>query len=122
MQVAESTEKAISRPTNSYTEFTKLGWISKFPMPMVGAEVNVKINGIGRSVVKKYFVEHGFIGMVVQPYDPPAWYIKQNGADEPCHVFPAECEEFQVRHEDGSVDSEFYNSGLHAFDQQEVQA
>ena len=122
MEVAESTEKAISRPTNSYTEFTKLGWISKFPMPMVGAEVNVKINGIGRSVVKKFFVEHGFIGMVVQPYDPPAWYIKQNGADEPCHVFPAECEEFQVRHEDGSVDSEFYNSGLHAFDQQEVQA
>ena len=119
MEVAESTEKAISRPTNSYTEFTKLGWISKFPMPMIGAEVNVKINGIGRSVVKKFFVEHGFIGMVVQPYDPPAWYIKQNGADEPCHVFPAECEEFQVRNEDGSVDSEFYNSGLHAFDQQE---
>ena len=50
MEVAESTEKAISRPTNSYTEFTKLGWISKFPMPMIGAEVNVKINGIGNNL------------------------------------------------------------------------
>lgn len=122
MEVAESTEKSVSRPTNSYTEFTKLGWMAKKQIPLIGSEVEVKINGIGRSVVKKYFVEHGFIGLVVQPQNPPTWYIKQNGADEPCHVFPAECEEFQVRHEDGSVDSEFYNSGLHAFDQQEEQA
>ena len=114
MEVAESTEKAISRPTNSYTEFTKLGWISKFPMPMVGAEVNVKINGIGRSVVKKFFVEHGFIGMVVQPYDPPAWYIKQNGADSVCHVFPAEVAELQVRKDDGKPNEEFYNKALQA--------
>ena len=102
--------KKVEQPVNSYTEFEKLAWGSDKPIPAVGSEVNVKINGIGRSKVLKYFVEYGFIGMLVQPFDPPAWYIKQNGADEPCHVFPAECEELQVRKDDGTADKEFYES------------
>jgi len=104
--------KHISRPTGSYTEFEKLQWVTNKPIPAVGSEVEVKINGIGRSTVLKYFVEHGFIGLVVQPQNPPTWYIKQNGADEPCHVFPAECLELQVRNEDGKADEEFYNEAL----------
>ena len=114
MEVAESTEKAISRPTNSYTEFTHLQWVCNQPIPAIGTEVNVKINGIGTSVVKKYFVEHGFVGMIVQPYDPPAWYIKQNGAHSVCHVFPAEVAELQVRKDDGKPNEEFYNKALQA--------
>lgn len=102
--------KKVEQSVNSYTEFEKLAWGSDQPIPVVGSEVNVKINGIGRSKVLKYFVEYGFIGMLVQPFDPPAWYIKQNGADEPCHVYPAECEELQVRKEDGTADKEFYES------------
>lgn len=100
----------VQQPVNSYTEFEKLAWGSDQSIPAVGSEVNVKINGIGRSKVLKYFVEYGFIGMLVQPFDPPAWYIKQNGADEPCHVFPAECEELQVRRVDGTADKDFYES------------
>ena len=88
--------KKVEQPVNSYTEFEKLAWGSDQSIPAVGSEVNVKINGIGRSKVLKYFVEHGFIGLLVQPFDPPAWYVKQNGADEPCHVFPAETEELRV--------------------------
>ena len=101
----------IEQPLKSYTEFEQLAWVSKMPIPKVGDEVNVTINGIGRSIVLKYFVEHGFIGLLVQPQNPPTWYwhLKQNGADEPCHVFPAECTELQVRNEDGKVDSKFYN-------------
>jgi len=94
-------------------EFDKLQWVAKKPLPNVGEELNVRVNGIGRSVVKKYFVEHGFVGMIVQPQNPPTWYIEQNGADEPCHVFPAECTELQVRNDDGQVDSEFYDKVLH---------
>ena len=101
--------KSVSRPVNTYTEFEKLQWITNKPIPAVGSEVCVKINGIGRSKVIKYFIEHGFIGLLVQPQNPPTWYIKQNGADEPCHVFPAECLELEVRDEEGKVDSEFYN-------------
>ena len=96
-----------------YKEFEKLRWVCKNPIPAVGSKVNVKINGIGESTVLRYFVEHGFIGLLVQPTNPPTWYIKQNGADEPCHVFPAECEELQARKADGSVDKEFYES-IHA--------
>ena len=96
-----------------YKEFEKLRWVCKNPIPPVGSKVNVKINGIGESTVLRYFVEYGFIGLLVQPTNPPAWYIKQNGADEPCHVFPAECEELQARKADGSVDKEFYST-IHA--------
>lgn len=88
--------KKVEQPVNSYTEFEKLAWGSDQTIPAVGSEVDVKINGIGRSKVLKYFVEHGFIGLLVQPFDPPAWYIKQNGADEPCHVFPSETAELRV--------------------------
>ena len=104
--------KSISRPKGTYTEFEQLQWVANKPLPAVGSEVEVKINGIGRSKVLKYFVEHGFIGLVVQPQNPPTWYIKQNGADAPCHVFPAECLEFQVRNDDGKVNEEFYKDAL----------
>ena len=55
--------------TQKYVEFDKLTWVSRKQIPYIGEEVNVKINGIGRSVVQKYFVEHGFIGLIVKPND-----------------------------------------------------
>lgn len=96
--------------SKSYVEFDKLAWVCDRPIPARGTEVNVRINGIGRSVVQKYFVEHGFIGLIVKPHNPPDWYIKQNGADAVCHVFPAETTELQVRNEEGEHDKEFYQS------------
>ena len=91
-----------------YLEFEKLGWVADKPIPKVGSELNVKINGIGHSVVQKYFVQHGFIGMIVKPTDPPPWYLEQNGKGSLCHVFPAECSELEVRMKDGEVDDDFY--------------
>lgn len=76
----------------TYFEFDSLSYGgSDNPIPAVGTMLMVKMNGIGKATVLKYFVEHGYIGMIVQPVEPPEWYVKQNGADEPCHVFPAEC-------------------------------
>tara|TARA_B100001094_G_scaffold57552_1_gene53047 strand:- start:388 stop:711 length:324 start_codon:yes stop_codon:yes gene_type:complete len=100
----------VEQPVGSYTEFEQLAWVSTHAIPKIGTKLNVKINGIGESIVKKYFVEYGFIGMLVQPLDPPAWYIKQNGADEPCHVYPAETEELRVVKQDGEVNKEFYET------------
>ena len=100
----------MSNAKQKYVEFDKLTWVSTKQIPYIGTDVNVKINGIGRSVVKKYFVEYGFIGLIVKPYDPPAWYIKQNGADAVCHVFPSETEEFRVYTEEGENDTEFYQA------------
>ena len=85
----------VEQPVSSYTEFEELQWASDKSIPSVGTKVNVRMNSIGESVVLKYFVEHGFIGLLVQPLDPPAWYIKQNGKDEPCHVYPIETEELR---------------------------
>lgn len=96
--------------SESYVEFDKLAWVCDKPIPARGTEVDVRINGIGRSVVQKYFVEHGFIGLIVKPHNPPDWYIKQNGADAVCHVFPAETAELQVRNEEGKHDKEFYQA------------
>ena len=111
--------KSISRPKGTYTEFSELQWVANKPLPAVGSEVEVKINGIGRSKVLKYFVEHGFIGLVVQPINPPDWYKNQNKLDsaglydwDACHVFPAECLEFQVRDDEGKVDEVFYQEAL----------
>ena len=74
-------------------------WVSTKGVPAVGEIINVKINSIGKSKVLKYFVEHGFLGLLVQPLKPPLWYLKQNGANEPCHVFPAEVEELKETQE-----------------------
>ena len=72
----------VEQPVNSYTEFEQLQWVCDKPIPAVGSEVNVTINGIGRSTIMKYFVEHG-LSACMQPLDPPAWYIKQNGKMNP---------------------------------------
>jgi len=112
--------KSVSRPKGTYTEFSELQWVANKPLPPVDSEVTVKINGIGTSKVLKYFVEHGFIGLVVQPINPPDWYKNQNKSTldsalydwDACHVFPAECLEFQVRNDDGKVNEEFYKEAL----------
>ena len=90
----------VQQPISSYTEFEALQWSSDKPIPPVGTEIDVPMNNIGRSKVLKYFVEHGYIGLLVQPLDPPAWYIKQNGADEPCHVYPAETKQLRKNKND----------------------
>ena len=77
------------------SDYIEPQWITRKAVPAVGETVNVLINGIGASIVKKYFVEHSFLGLLVPPINPPAGYVKQNGADEPCHVFPAEVEELR---------------------------
>ncbi|MDG1089566.1 MAG: hypothetical protein P8P37_01715 [Candidatus Marinimicrobia bacterium] len=87
--------KLIKQPVSSYTEFEELQWSSDKPIPPVGTEIDVPMNNIGRSKVLKYFVEHGYIGLLVQPLDPPAWYIKQNGVNEPCHVYPPETKQLR---------------------------
>ena len=65
-------------------------WGGKAPPPAIGAKVTVAINMIGTGVVLSYFEAEGFLGVLVKPDTPPEWYVKQNGAASPCHVFGAE--------------------------------
>lgn len=74
-------------------------WSGKGHIPAIGTEVNVRLNGLGRAVVKGHFVEHGWVGLLVDFLDPPAWWLKQNASEIADangqllgHVFGAEIE------------------------------
>jgi hypothetical protein len=65
-------------------------WSAPFEPPAIGDWVRVSVNGIGRGTVVGYFVEYGWLGVCVQPFDPPEWYVKQNGKGAVCGVMGAE--------------------------------
>jgi hypothetical protein len=70
---------------------TDIKWSNTtMPVPPIGELVHVAINSIGAARVEKYFVEHGFLGLLVKPLAPPAWYVAQNGRTATCHVYGAE--------------------------------
>lgn len=59
--------------------------------PAVGSRVVVAFNGFGAGVVRGYFVESGYLGVIVECDKRPAWHIKQNGDANPYpHAFGAE--------------------------------
>ena len=65
-------------------------WSGKEPPPAIGTDIIIKINGIGKAKVVGYFVEDGWLGVMTQAEDPPAWYIKQNGGNVVGYAFGAE--------------------------------
>lgn len=65
-------------------------WSGTAEPPPLGSCVNVTMNAIGPAQVIGYFSQAGWIGLIVKPYTPPAWFIKQNGYDAQGHVFGAE--------------------------------
>lgn len=67
-----------------------LKWSGPGSPPVPGDVVLAKVNGIGECRVLRYFGEHGWLGLEVQPLQPPDWYVKQNGGNCPCHIFGAE--------------------------------
>lgn len=52
-------------------------WSGKYPIPAVGTEIRVTMNGIGSSVVKGYFESHGWVGLMILPNKPPKYYVEQ---------------------------------------------
>jgi hypothetical protein len=51
----------------------------------------LKKNRLGFGIVKGYFVEHGWFGMLVELRDPPDWWKKQmkgkRGKERYAHIF-----------------------------------
>lgn len=58
-------------------------WSATFDPPAIGTEVIVRINAIGRARVTGYATYGGYLGVMVYPLDPPAWWIQQNGLPSP---------------------------------------
>ena len=65
-------------------------WSATSDPPAIGAKVEVSVNDIGPATVLGYFVEYGWLGVCVEPSDPPEWYVKQNGRHAVCGVMGAE--------------------------------
>ena len=70
-------------------------WSSEKQPPAIGAVVKVTMNGLGAGVVKGYFVEDGWLGVLVKLSNPPGWWLKQNAAaiakgQRLSHIFGAE--------------------------------
>ena len=68
-------------------------WSGKAAVPAIGSDIYIRINGIGKSQVVAYATYEGYLGVMAWPYNPPEWWVKQNGAAGPDNaglVFGAE--------------------------------
>jgi hypothetical protein len=68
-------------------------WSGKVNVPIIGAQVEINVNGIGRGAVKGYFGQDGYLGVIVELSDPPEWFVKQNAKQNGgnlCYCFGAE--------------------------------
>jgi hypothetical protein len=74
-------------PTPGYSR-----WGAEFDPPAIGAHVRVLTNGLGAAIVTGYFVQAGWLGVIVKLTAPANWYVKQNGGNLPGHSFGPEIE------------------------------
>lgn len=58
-------------------------WTGPEPIPAIGCDVFVKLNGIGKSQIVSYASQGPYLGLMVWPYNPPAWWIAANGKPSP---------------------------------------
>ncbi|MFV0678184.1 hypothetical protein [Variovorax sp. tm] len=61
----------------------EIKWSAEFEVPVVGDDIVIRINGIGRARVVGYATYGGFLGVLTVPHDPPPWWIRQNGPPGP---------------------------------------
>lgn len=45
-------------------------------IPAIGDQVFVSMNSIGPSIVKGYFESCGYVGLMVKPINPPAFFVE----------------------------------------------
>jgi hypothetical protein len=71
-------------------EADPMKWSGRVDPPKVGDKVTLYMNDFGTGTVQNYFVEYGWLGILVKLDNPPAWYVKQNkgnAGNPPAHFF-----------------------------------
>ncbi|MFM9925449.1 hypothetical protein VLK31_20840 [Variovorax sp. H27-G14] len=58
-------------------------WSADFDVPLIGEDVIIRINAVGRAKVVGYASQNGYLGVMTVPYSPPDWWIRQNGPPSP---------------------------------------
>ncbi|WP_256327407.1 hypothetical protein [Variovorax sp. EL159] len=74
-------------------------WSAEFEVPEIGTDILVRINGIGRAKVVGYATQDGYLGVMCEPYNPPDWWVRQNGLPGPANAalaFGAEISRIQT--------------------------
>jgi len=66
-----------------------LRWSDNLPPPSIGAKTRAP-GDLGEGQVVGYFSEHGYLGVLIRLDAPPKWFVEQNGATTPCHIYGAE--------------------------------
>lgn len=61
----------------------RLKWSAEFDPPPIGADITIRMNRIGRAKVTAYATIDGYLGVMCAPYDPPDWWVTQNGPPSP---------------------------------------
>ena len=87
---------SIPEHTTDLASRAALRWSGLMPVPAIGTDVVIRINGIGLSKVVGYGACNGYLGVMTVPYDPPRWWVEQNGIPSernPSLAFGAELSE-----------------------------
>ena len=58
----------------------------------IGDTISAKINNLGKCYVLGYLLQNEWISIIVNPLNPPEWFIKQNGKSALATLFGAEIE------------------------------
>ena len=67
-------------------------WSGK-AIPKIGDTITAKINNIGKCYVLGYLLQDEWISVIAKPFNPPEWFIKQNGKSALVTFFGAEIAE-----------------------------
>ena len=67
-------------------------WSGK-AIPKIGDTITAKINNIGKCYVLGYLLQDEWISVIAKPFNPPEWFIKQNGKSALVTLFGAEIAE-----------------------------
>ena len=70
-------------------------WSGK-AIPKIGDTITAKINNIGKCYVLGYLLQDEWISVIAKPFNPPEWFIKQNGKSALVTLFGAEIAEITV--------------------------
>ena len=96
------TLKASPNGSYGYMYLTATLWgIDKLPagkwsgkaIPEIGDTISAKINNLGKCYVLGYLLQNEWISIIVNPLNPPEWFINQNGKSALVTLFGAEIAE-----------------------------
>lgn len=65
--------------TRNLAAIDQFKWSAEFEVPAIGADVLIRMNGIGRAKVVSYATQDSYLGVMTVPYSPPDWWVRQNG-------------------------------------------